>query len=64
MDSQLKPAKEMDAIRLQDGTPDDPERSVAAKLAAIREAAKFCGPTGDIDQMNREIEQGYLSDEV
>ena len=37
-----------------------PHHSAAAKLAAIREAVKFSAPTADIDQMNREIEQGYL----
>ena len=40
----------------------EPEaRTVEAKLLAIREAMKFNAPTADIDQMNREIEQGYLS---
>jgi hypothetical protein len=35
----------------------DPE----AKLKAIRRAAEYSFPTADIDQMLREIEQGYLS---
>ena len=34
----------------------DPE----AKLAAIRRAARCAHPTADIDQMNAEIERGYL----
>ena len=33
----------------------------AAKLAAIRRAVEYDFPTADIDQMLREIEQGYLS---
>jgi hypothetical protein len=35
----------------------DPE----AKLKAIRRAVEYDFPTADIDQMLREIEQGYLS---
>jgi hypothetical protein len=33
----------------------------AVKLAAIRRAAEYNFPEVDIDQMLREIEQGYLS---
>jgi hypothetical protein len=33
----------------------------AAKLEAIRRAVEYNFPTADIDQMLREIEQGYLS---
>jgi len=33
----------------------------AAKLEAIRRAAEYNFPEVDIDQMLREIEQGYLS---
>jgi hypothetical protein len=33
----------------------------AAKLKAIRRAAEYSFPTADIDQMLREIEQGYQS---
>ncbi len=40
----------------------EPTGDVEKKLAAIRAAAKFEGPTADIDQMLAEIEQGYLSD--
>jgi hypothetical protein len=36
-----------------------PRRSVAEKLAAIRRASEYSFPTGDIDQMNREIAEGY-----
>ena len=32
-----------------------------AKLLAVREAMAAYAPTGDIEQMNREIEEGYLS---
>ena len=39
------------------------DRSVESKLAAIRRAATHSFPTGDIDQMNEEIERGYLTDE-
>ena len=35
---------------------------VAPKLAAIRAAAQHDYPTADIDQMNEEIERGYLGD--
>ena len=35
----------------------DPE----AKLKAVRRAVEYNFPTADIDQMLREIEQGYLS---
>ena len=38
-----------------------PGKNPAAKLAAIREAAKATFPTADIDAMNREIERGYQS---
>ena len=31
-----------------------------AKIAAIRSAARHAHPTADIEQMNAEIEQGYL----
>jgi hypothetical protein len=33
----------------------------AVKLKAIRRAAEYSFPTADIDQMLREIEQGYQS---
>ena len=38
-----------------------PSRKASTKLASIREAALHAFPTGDIDQMNREIQQGYRS---
>jgi len=38
-----------------------PSGSAAAKLASIREAARRSFPTAGIEQMNREIEEGYRS---
>jgi len=38
---------------------DRPANRPEAKLRAIRKAAEFSFPTGDIDQMLREIERGY-----
>ena len=40
----------------------EPLGDVEKKLAAIRAAVKHEFPTGDIDTMLAEIEQGYLSD--
>jgi len=37
----------------------EPAGDAAKKIAAIRAAAKFEGPTADIEQMLAEIEQGY-----
>lgn len=45
----------LEAARRQQPTGD-----AAKKIAAIRAAARFEGPTGDIDQMLEEIERGYL----
>ena len=39
----------------------EPENSVGKKLEALRAATLHNFPTADIDQMLREIEQGYLS---
>ena len=39
----------------------EPTEDVAAKLEAIREAARLSYPTANIDQMLTEIEQGYES---
>lgn len=39
----------------------EPENSVSKKLEALRAATRHNFPTADIDQMLREIEQGYLS---
>jgi len=36
-------------------------RPKQAKLVAVREALAHYAPTADIDQMNAEIEEGYLS---
>lgn len=41
----------------------EPRASVDAKLAAIRTAARFSFPAADIEQMNLEIERGYLEDD-
>jgi hypothetical protein len=40
----------------------EPQGDVEKKLAAIRAAVKHEFPTGDIDTMLAEIEQGYLTD--
>jgi hypothetical protein len=37
-----------------------PQRDTEKKLKAIREASRHAFPTGDIEQMLAEIEQGYL----
>lgn len=38
-----------------------PEGDVAQRLAAVRAAARHAYPTGDIDQVLAEIQQGYLT---
>ena len=38
-----------------------PVKSAELKLEAVRKAAQYSFPTADIDQMLREIEQGYQS---
>jgi hypothetical protein len=40
----------------------EPQGDVEKKLAAIRAAVKHEFPTGDIETMQAEIEQGYLTD--
>jgi len=40
----------------------EPRGDVRKKLAIVRAAAEHSFPTGDIDQMLREIERGYLDD--
>ena len=40
----------------------EPVNDTEEKLAAIRAAVQFNGPTADIEQMLEEIERGYLSD--
>jgi hypothetical protein len=44
---------------LQEARKSHPDRSVETKLRAVRAAAEHSFPTVDIDQMLREIEQGY-----
>jgi hypothetical protein len=40
----------------------EPVGSAGKKLDAIRAAARYAFPTGDIDQMLAEIEKGYTAD--
>jgi hypothetical protein len=40
----------------------EPKGDVEKKIAAIRAAVKHEFPTGDIETMLAEIEQGYLTD--
>lgn len=49
-------------LALQEARKSHPLRSAEAKLRAVRTAAGKAFPTGDIDQMLREIEQGYRFD--
>jgi hypothetical protein len=42
---------------------DEPVIDPRRKLAAVREAAQYAYPTGDIDVMLAEIEHGYLGSE-
>ena len=48
-----------DAVRAAKQSSDYP--TVESKLRALREAVSHAYPTADIDQMNEEIERGYLS---
>jgi hypothetical protein len=41
----------------------DPSKSLEKKLQAIRTAVKYEFPAGDIDEMLKEIEEGYLGGE-
>lgn len=40
----------------------EPAAEASTKLEAVRAAAEHAFPTADIDQMLREIEQGYVGD--
>ena len=42
----------------------EPIEKADRKLAAVRAAVRHSFPTGDIDQMLREIESGYLGGEA
>lgn len=42
---------------------DEPVIDPRRKLAAVREAAQYAYPSGDIDVMLAEIERGYLGSE-
>ena len=39
----------------------EPAQDAGRKIMAVREAARFAFPIGDIDQMLAEIERGYQS---
>ena len=39
-------------------------RTASEKLAAIRRAGTYGFPVGDVDQINAEIERGYLEPEA
>jgi hypothetical protein len=41
---------------------EEPRPDIEQKLAVIRAATRYTAPAPDIDQMNAEIEQGYLND--
>jgi len=41
-----------------------PDGSLTKKLEALRIATRYQFPVGDIDQMNAEIEAGYLGDRL
>jgi hypothetical protein len=45
---------------LREARSQKPTKDIESKLAAIRRGAACSYPTADIDQMLREIEQGYL----
>ena len=47
---------------LREAKAQEPVRDVAEKLAAIRRAAQYSFPSGDISQMLEEIERGYIAD--
>lgn len=46
-------------VQLRRARRERPDGDQARKLAAVRAAARHEFPTGDIDQMLAEIEQGY-----
>jgi len=48
--------------RLREAQEQRARPDIAAKLAAIQAGYRYDGPTGDINQMLEEIEQGYLDD--
>ena len=43
----------------QEASGDQPAIAAEVKLEAVRDAAAYDFPTGDIEQMLAEIEQGY-----
>ena len=46
---------------LREARRQNPATDVETKLKAVRRAAEYSFPAADIDQMLREIEQGYQS---
>jgi hypothetical protein len=48
--------------QLRAGREADGRSDTAPKLAAIRKASRYRFPAPDIDQMNAEIERGYLDE--
>ncbi|MDQ2665489.1 MAG: antitoxin [Gemmatimonadota bacterium] len=46
---------------LQAARSDEPSGDPKRKLAVVREAMKHAYPTGDIDEMLRDIERGYVA---
>ena len=49
--------------RLREARERQARPDIAAKLAAVQTAYRHQGPTGDVEQMLAEIEQGYLTKE-
>ena len=47
---------------LRDGRRSEPKTDDARKLAVVREAAEHAYPSGDIEEMLREIESGYVGE--
>jgi len=44
---------------LREARQQKPSSDPQAKLEALRRCVQFLFPTGDLEQMNREIERGY-----
>ena len=49
--------------RLREARERQARPDIAAKLAAVQTAYRHQGPTGDVEQMLAEIEQGYQTKE-
>lgn len=48
---------------LRESRREEPRYDAERKLSVIREAAAHAYPTGDMEEMLREIEAGYLGDD-